>query len=452
MTEPPPKRWFRRKRLFLLTGAVIAVVAITWWSGALAAWPRRQAEEAIRANDLDGAEVHIRRAIRRNPGSADSWFLLARIQRKQGLLDEFARSLDRAASRGLDHRRAEKERLLAKAQSGDVASVQTQLDDMLIRGDADGREVLEAYVNGCLKAARMPQAETLIDGWINEFPDDAQPYYYNGRLLMFYGRNDAAEKQFLAALERVPEHHASAYLLGKILMQENRPQEALERFEQCDSMKYNAAPRIAQARAMRTIGRVDDARRILEQVVQLPAEDVRQSFRRVGDRYEGAPAHLELGGLELAAGRHEKALPWLDAAVRANPHDLAARHALGIALRGAGRAEDGARELKTVREARAALREVDRLADMVQANPALVDERVRIGELYLMYESQLTGEYWLKTALVRDPDHQRAHRLLADYYEERARENPAYDRLARLHRQKAGESLDAAPQEASESA
>jgi tetratricopeptide (TPR) repeat protein len=223
-------------------------------------------------------------------------------------------------------------------------------------------------------------------------------------------------------------------------MQQNRPQDALEQFRQCESMKYNAAPRIGEARALRSLGEVDEARRILEAVVTLSREDVRRSFQRVGDRFEGAPAKLELGTLESASGRYKQALPWLDAAVRANPRDLSARHAWGIALRGVGRNDEAARELAAVREARIALREVDRLADLIHKNPDLVDERVRIGELYLKYESQLTGEFWLNTALARDPRNKRARELLAELYESRAADDPAYRPLAEHHRQLADES------------
>lgn len=438
--SPEARRSTKRRRLHVISVVAIVALVAVWWTGGFGIWPRRQAMRAIAAGRLDEAESWIRRALLLDRGSAESYFLLARIQRRQGQLREFDESLRRASARGLARQRADKERLLAQAQSGQIEPIQSQLDEFLIRGDSDGREVFEAYVNGCLAAARLDEAALLIDGWERTFPDDPQPNYYRGRLLKHYQQYERAAEQFERALEKRPDHYAAVYLLGQLLLLQNRTQQALVLFQQCDAVRYNAAARIAQAKALRALGRIDEARSLLESVVQLPEEQVRLSFQRVGDRYEGAPAHFELGSLESTAGRYEAALRWLDEAVRANPQDLSARYARGIALRGVGRAEEAAQEFQAVIEARRALREVDRLADLVSSDPTLVEERVRIGELYLTYESKKTGEYWLKTALARDPHHARAHELLARYYQERSGDDAAYTGLAEHHRRLADNS------------
>ncbi len=432
-----PRRW-----LHLIAGiAVVGLVAI-WWTGALAIWPRHQAQQAIHEGRLDEAETLIRRALWIDGGSAESYFLLARIQRKLGSLPEFVDSLDEAVEQGLSRERAERERLLAQAQSGQIAETQAELDYWLLHAeDAEGPELLEAYVNGCLVSARLNEAGVLIDGWEEAFPADPQPNYYRARMLMYTREHEQAAEQLRRALEKRPEHHAAAYLLGQVLIQQNKIDEALVYFQQSTEMHYNAAPLIAEAKTLRTLGRVDEARTVLQGVIELPEEELRLSYRRVGDRYEGAPAHFELGNLESALGNHEAALPFLEEALRANPRDLTARYAYGISLRGVGRVDEAAVELATVSDARQELVEVDGLADRVAADPTLVEERVRIGELYLTYESQLTGEYWLKTALVRDPDNPRAHALLATLYEERAREDDDYAGLAAYHRQMAGDSM-----------
>jgi tetratricopeptide (TPR) repeat protein len=425
------------RRLLLLILLLVAMLGLCWWGGVLAWWPHSQAEQALRAGHLDEAEQQLRRAIRLMPADAQSQFLLARVHRKQGELGRFDRTLQRAVSLGLDADLAQKERILAQAQSGGVEAVGTQLDQMLIHGGIDGGEVLEAYINGCFKEARLKQAAALIEGWIATTPEDPRPYYFAGRLQLHHGHTERARERLQQALEREPEHHAAAYLIGQILLEQNRPEDALASFVQAAGMTYNSAPLVGQGKALRSLGRVDEARQVLAQVAVRPDEEIRRSYQRVGDRYEGAPAALELGSLEAAVGRHEAALKWLDEAVKANPRDLSARHARGIALRSVGRAEEAATELDAVRQARLALREVDRLADVVQNNPGLVEERVRIGELYLTHESLLTAEFWLKTALTLEPGHARAHALLAEVYRQRAAENPAYRGLAEEHSERA---------------
>lgn len=429
----------RKRWLHIASAVAILALVGVWWTGALALWPRYQAQEAVREGRLDDAELYVRRALWIDGGSAESYFLLARIERKAGMLQEFTETLQSAIEHGLSVDLADRERLLAQAQSGQIAETQAELDYWLLHGDdKDGPELLEAYVNGCLISARLQQAAALIDGWEEVYPDDPQPNYFRGRMMMFSRAHEQAVEQFRSALQKRPGHFAAAYLLGQVLVLQNKVEEALEYFQQSsEGIRDNAAARIAAAKALRTLGRVDEAREILQEVVLLPDDDIRRSYRRVGDRFEGAPAHFELGNLESTLGNHAVALPLLEAAVRANPRDLTARYAYGISLRGVGRIDEAATELAAVSEARAALVEVDQLADRVAADPSLVDERVRIGELYMTHESQLTGEYWLKSALVRDPGNSRAHELLADYYDQRALDDDAYAGLADYHRQMA---------------
>jgi Tfp pilus assembly protein PilF len=422
----------RLKRAML---AILVTVALAWWFGGGSYWPRMQATNALAMHDADTAEWFVRMAIRIGPQNSQNQLLLARVQREQGDIAGFEQTLESAQELGVAARLIEIERLLAQAQSGRLEGIQGRLDRLLVTGEADGRVVLDAYVNGCLAAARLPQAEALITGWLSAFPDDVQPLYFKGRLLMFYNRNVDAAVVFQSALQKQPQHYPAAYLLGQILMQENRPEEAIVQFERASHMTFNAAPRIAQARALRSISKIDEARAILTSLMALSAEDTTKSFQRVGDRHEGLPTQLELGNLELAAGNSHEALQWLDPAVEANPGDLSARHARGIALRGAGRGEEATLELQAVKDARLALREVDELGDLVNKNPSLIQERVRIGELYLLHESKLTGEYWLKSALARDPHQKRAHQLLAELYDSYAARDSRYTQLANRHRE-----------------
>lgn len=428
LSQPSGNR--RRNATIIVVGAIGL-----WWLGVFAYLPRRFALQELSAQHLDKALTLANYAIAAGPASASDQILLSRIQRKQGNLEAFEQSLAKALELGATIRSIEIERLLAQAQSGRIEGIQSQLDRLLVTGESDGREVLEAYVNGCLAAARLTQAATLISGWEKAFPDDGQPNYYRGRLLMFYGKNTEAAAALKLTLQKQPDHFAAAYLLGQILLQENRPEEALIQFRLAQNMSHNAACKIAESKALRSLGHVEEARKILQQTVKLSAEQTRKSFQRVGDRYEGLPAQMELGNLELAINEYEEAVKWLDEVLAKNPGDLSSRHARGIALRGAGRTEEAARELQAVKDARIALREVDRLGDMVNKNPNLIEERVRIAELYITHESKLTGEYWLKTALARAPTHKHAHSLLAELYDNYAKTDKRYAALADFHRQ-----------------
>jgi len=432
----------RRKRqliglVVIGTGLLVALIM----SGQLAAIPRGFAVQALHRHDLDGAERWLNRAARLGPADPETVFLNARLLRKLGHTIDSGKELDRAVRLGLDPQRARRETLLSRASAGDVFELAFELDKMLIDPQDDGQEICEAYVNGLLITANYDTASAIIGVWKQDFPDDAQPYYVFARALEHLGRHEQAEEEYRAALAKQPDHLAALYALGRFLLARNRAEEAQAIFQRGLDFPYNAAPMIGLAKCYRSQGQIDDARRLLETVVAIPHDALVQGYQRVDEPLEGLPAHYELGSLLSALGDYAAALALLDQAVAADPRNLEARYARGVALRGAGRLDEGGAELEAVASARKALSEADRLVDRLNPEEPMIAERFRIGELYMQYGSKKRGEMWLKAALSYSPQLKRAHELLADYYAERAREDPDYAPLAAEHR-RAAESID----------
>ncbi len=420
-----------------LVGIGGVLLAALVFSGSLAAIPREFAVQALDRHDPDGAQRWLDWAARLGPGDPETAFLKARLLRKLGRAVDSGEALERAVRLGLDPQRARRETLLARASSGDVLDIAFELDRMLIDPGDDGREICEAYANGLLMAADYDTAGAIIQVWKQDFPDHAQPYYLSGRALEHLSRHEQAEQEYRAALDRQPDHLPALYAMGRFLLSRNQAEEARTFFERGLDFPHNAAPRIGLAKYYRSQGRPDEARRLLEQVVALPHEALVQGYQRVDEPLEGLPAHYELGSLLSSLGDHASALPLLDQAVAADPGNQEARYARGLALRNAGRLDEASAELEAVAAARQALTEADRLVDQIRLDEPMVAERLRIGELYMQYGSRKRGEMWLKAALAYDPHLQRAHELLAEYYAERAREDPDYAPLAAEHRRAA---------------
>lgn len=445
------KRFPFHRPLAILTLIVAIGLALTCWSGKLAWWPNQMAAKALIERNNDDAEDWVRMALAIDPESGEAEFLLARTLRKQGKVDQVAGHLKRAFELGYDKSRIVRENLLTLAQTGQMDGILVKLDNLLIDPRGDGREICEAYVNGSFIVENFNEGYALIAAWKKGFPDDPQPHYAMGRALEHLGHAKDAESEYRASLSKRSDHYPAAYALGRLLLERNRTQEAIEYFKICQSMRFNMAAQIGTAKCLRTLGQTDEARRILEKIVETPNKTLRKSFQRVGEVSEGLPAHFELGSLESAAGNYDVALKWLRLAVDAAPWDLSARYALGIALRGTGRIEEANREILYVSDARKALREVDRLVDAIDPDTKQIEERFRIGELYMRYESKRTAERWLKSALEHDPTHRPSHQLLADYYEEKAKEDSSYRSPAEHHRQLAEmPKLDSTPKQTGE--
>ncbi|MFG0334110.1 MAG: tetratricopeptide repeat protein [Maioricimonas sp. JB049] len=428
----------RRRRLIVLLGLCLTGVFVTVWTGALARFPQQLATSALAAQRVDEAEAHLEWARWLAADNKETEFLLARVRRKQGRTEAMLTQLKKASRLGVNPERIRREQLLAMAQAGQLKGRYDQLDALLLDPRDDGREILDAYVNGLLRNANYQAAGYLIDSWSREFPDDAQPHYISGRIQRHLRNFESAEEKFRTALRKQPDHFAAAYQLADLLLQQKRPAEAIPLATTSLAMKYNAAPTLVLARCLRAQGDVDQARTLLEELADRPAEEIARSYHRVGQPLVGAPVAAELGTLELDSGRYDEALRWLTEAVDADPDNLDTRYSWAIALRQSGQVERSVEELKRVVDAREALTEVDRLADGLDPFKPHIEDRFRIGQLYMQHGSKRTAEFWLKSVLHFDPDHADAHRLLAEYYELRASEEPQYAVLAREHRAQAG--------------
>ncbi len=412
--------------LFLLAGG-------KW--GWFAYIPNLMAQKAVGSRNLEGALWWAHLAQRLSFHSGESELIIARTLRKQGRLDEVGEHLKRALKFGLPKDRVDREELLALAQSGEITRIQLRLDKMLIDQQGDGAEIAEAYANGLVICHRFEEAIAVLTAWQEAYPSDPQANYARGRIYDHQGRSAEAELEYRAAIKKAPAHHASQFALGRLLLSRNMIEEALEMFTRCESMPHNAAARINRSRCLRGLGRTEEALKILKEVVREPQSEILTSYQSVGEVPETLVAQFELGTLESALEHHAEALSLLQQAVDFDPNDLKARYALAVAMRGVGQRAKAAEEFERVQNSRTALREVDRLVDEIVAKlgDPQIEKRFRVGELYMLHGSRKTAEFWLKSVLARDPNHKATHALLAQYYADKAKQNPSFDRLAQQH-------------------
>ncbi len=425
----------RNKRIavtLLLVGLLLLAGGKWGWFAYIPNW---MAQKAVESRHLETALWWAHLAERLSFNSGESEFIIARTLRKQGKLDEVGEHLKRAAGLGVHKDRIEREELLALAQSGEIARIQLQLDRMLIDQQGDGAEIAEAYANGLVICHRLEEAIAVLTAWQEAYPADPQANYARGRIYDHQGRSDEAELEYRAAIKKAPTHHASQFALGRLLLSRNMIEEALEMFTRCESMPHNAAVRINRSRCLRGLGRTEEALKILKEVVREPHSEILTSYQTVGEVPETLTAQFELGTLESALDHHAEALPLLQEAVDFDPNDLKARYALAVALRGVGERAKAAEEFERVQKSRDALKEVDRLVDEIVAKVGdpQIEKRFRVGELYMMHGSRKTAEFWLKSVLAKEPKHKATHALLAQYYADKAKQNPSFDRLAQQH-------------------
>jgi len=215
---------------------------VHWWTSMVAAAVARQ---ALSRRDYETAWNWAQHATHLAHPDAETEFLLARIERKRGHLDEVGRHLQIAAALGCDRERLNREELLTQAQTGALDGILTNLDRMLIDHSDDGAEICEAYANGLLVNGQIDEARLVIQQWRVAFPSDPQTDNLLGRLAEFYQKPAEAEEHYRHALAKNPRHFSAAYGLGRTLMELNRCQEAFDAYRICLRLPVKAAAQVA---------------------------------------------------------------------------------------------------------------------------------------------------------------------------------------------------------------
>lgn len=148
-------------------------------------------------------------------------------------------------------------------------------DDALRRGEADYR------------GGRVVQAERAFRDYAGEHPQDPRPRVYLARIYREAGRLPDAEREIQAGLRSAPEDAGLHTERGFLLMEANRPADAVPVFRTAVSHDRES-PRAwgGLVRALRAAGRPTDA----EQVLRLAPAEVRALIRTADARDPSAGA------------------------------------------------------------------------------------------------------------------------------------------------------------------
>ncbi len=433
------------KRRTAVVGGVVLVllVLVAYLQGGFALWPLQNARSAMDRRDHASAIEALQLAEFCNGDQVSIDLLRARISLRRGDLAETELQLRRAQQHGAKSRDIEREKLLAAALNGELEKIEPELKAWLESPGTDGADICDAYTHGLASQGRLEEAQLLLEAWQTGFPEDPKPHVKRARIGEYALQQDAAEEEYRRALAKQPSYAPAIYSLARLLLERKRPEEALELFQLCHKVSPDtaAAAQIGEARSLVMLGNSDDAREILQQVEDYQPQQVVVAFQRLGFQPDGDPAAFELGKLDSANGDFAAALPRLRRAVSANPHDLDARYALAIALRGQGEQAEAEKEFEYVKTVRQELAKTENLRTSLGTDPTDNETRFQVAMIYLKYQSPKLGIFWLQSVLAQDPRHWGAHDALATYYEKNAARSPSFAELARRHRGLANEIL-----------
>lgn len=424
-------RWFG----WGLFATVIGVIIIHLSGGSLffCQW---RANASITAGHWRSAERWLDRATALAPRNAQSQFLLGRLDRKLGRVVQMDQHLQRALQWGASAQRIELERSLADATAGSLDSLERQLPKLLASG-ADGNEIAEAFVRGCLQTYRLGDALQMLDVWEAGAPHDPRPPFLRGRILEHQGGLASSEAQYRTALKRQPTYAPAAYSLARTLLEQQHPDAALQYYHLTAIHLYDPQPAyVGAARCYREQQLFSEAAQSLRLADQsISSADISVAYQLVGESGSSANHYLaaEHGHLELAQRNWSAAQTYYERALQEHPQAWRLRYSLAISLRQQDLPLQAQEQIDHYANTKKQLETCDRLIDSLQSNPADADARCKVGQVLLEHISEQQGLVWLNSVFQYAPKHIEAHRCLANYYTQRGATNAHFRQLAQRH-------------------
>ncbi len=394
--------WASRRRSavsILILGGLTAGAAY----GGRALWLQhhfRAAEEAQERRDFQTALVDLQPYLAAYPESGPAHFLAARSERRAGRLTEAEAHLD--TCRRLRYRPddVDLERVLIKVRQGEP-DLEPYLRERVDQGHPDTLLILEVLIDHYLHNYCLADALGAMNQYLEHRPDDVAVLLGRAFVWERFFSWDEAERDYRQALALDPAHLEGRRRFAELLLtHRGTPDEAAAEYERLlQQGSDNPADQLGLARCRREGGRLDEARRLLTDLL------ARQSH------FPGA--RTEMGRVAAAEGQTQEAITWLRQANAETPRDRVAATTLLNCLRLAGRDEEERVCRQTLDQLDADLKRMDELSQRALKHPYDADLRYELGILFLRNGEEAEGVRWLKLALERNPAHARARQALA---------------------------------------
>jgi tetratricopeptide (TPR) repeat protein len=387
---------------------LLSLAAIAWsaWQ-LLNQWRARHhfqlAQAAVDRYRYQQAKEHLQICYALRPDDAATVLLAARVARCLQAFDEAGQFLDRYRTLRGDDDELTLERVLLRAERGDVDGVRNFCDLMIEQKHPHASRILEALVAGHLRMFRLDDAMGSIRLWQEREPDNAQAEYLKGYILEHREQHGEAMQAYRRTVQLDPEHDTARYRLAGLLL---------------DLSQVDALPHLQHlaARQPRDPNVLLDLARCLE---------------RLG-RHEGAASALDRAlelNPDLVGAIHERALMALrqDQTAEAErllqkasflaPGNYQVHYQLALCLERLGKEEE-AREMtaraKKIEEDGRRLRDI--VARHMPRTPKDPNLHSELALLYLRAGAVAEGLRWLDSALQLDPKHAAAHEAYVAYY------------------------------------
>jgi tetratricopeptide (TPR) repeat protein len=365
----------------------------------------RAARAAMARYHTAVARAHLEECLRVWPRDPDALLLAARAARRSATFDAAEQFLARAEQAGARPEDVVLERLLLRAERGEVDEVRPFCRALLEGEGPDAPLALEAVANGLMRAYRLQEALDVLDRWDQLQPDNAQAQFLRGLVYDQFDRRADALGAFRRALQADGEHDDARLNLARVLLLNGQYAEATPHLEYLRGRlpgSLEVPVLLARCRAALPERRAE-------------AVELLDGVLARGPHY--APALAERGRLALEAGRLEQAEPLLREAVRRAPDVVPTHVQFHRCLLGLGKTEEAAQVDARLKQMEKDIRRLQEITQKeMQQSPRSAALQCEAGVISLRGGLVAEGLRWLHSALKIDPNYAPAHQALADFY------------------------------------
>jgi len=402
-------RSLRAKPFRALAAAALLTLLLAGAGVNLWAWRQfREANRLVEEQQYAKAHAHYARCLQVWRWSASIHFLAGRSARRAGKYQEAERHLNESArlqgASSTDSFPLALERLLLRAQSGEIGEVEQILWSYVKKEKPETPLILEAMARGYVRMLRLGTAMRCLQMLLERDPNNVEALVTRGWIQEGGGEPQRAAKDYRRALELDPDRDDARLNLARTLVLDN-PQEARDHFEIVTAHQPdNVDALVGLAETHLALGEAEKARPLFDAVL---AKDPENSRALAG-----------LGTLTLTPGNTAEGEALLRRAIATDHGNIEAHYHLYLCLaQQLGREAEADAQLETHKRVKADQERLAQLASKeMTRTPNDPNLHFEMGAIYLRYGKPDVGVRWLYSALKLDPTHQPSHQALYDYY------------------------------------
>jgi tetratricopeptide (TPR) repeat protein len=398
----------RRPVRALIVLVLLALIGTSVWLTGQRLWVQyhlRAARDAVaHFHNLD-ATTHLEVCLSQWPDHPESLLLAARTARRLKAFSDAERYLDRYLQTCGEDDDLNLERVLLKAEQGEVDSVMLFCRALVAQEHPATSLVLEALAAGLAHAYRLGEAEEILGFWLQREPDNTLALLYQGHLLELQQRPSDAVVSYRRAVEIDPEFDEARQRLAAALIDLQQAGEAQPHLEHLRKRRpHNPAVLFELARCRAQLGEAEEALALLNDVLDAMPEYI--------------PALEERALIAMRTGQTQNAEHWLRELTQLAPGSYQSHHQLYLCLKQNGKTDEAQAVQKRAKEVEAdSRRYTDIIRGHMQRTPHDAGLHYELGMILMRMGSPREGLRWLESALREDPRHAPTHRSLALYYQ-----------------------------------